>query len=465
MSQGKDNDDNGPSPKKTRRSVNKGNNQNHVPVAMGALNKNHLPDIYRLNVDSFEDIFDYLSLEDLAIVGQTCNRIQRVVGHCFRQSYEAAKATFHCNFEINYVFANCFAEFVQKLRVIQSGNEFCRFLQWNRFKSLKQIRFYDQNLTQHKIECMKEILSQVEAVELLECRIEGDFFVSFLVFCSNIKRLCVDGTTMIETKYNWLQRKYPMLEHFQLLTSLNLDIEELKTFFDLNANIKKLAFGGKCFWTNQKAMRNSILKLEVLEIKYDKRVKLDSLCQFLNELHQRGFYKRLHLYFDLPFGFEQETVHKLATVDALAKLVANSRHSFIDISPLIKLEELCITSNAVNDLAHLPDTLTNLKRLYFLEATCDDILPFIRRSTKLAKIRVNRLYHGKHFEDNKNILDLLALNKEREKLAFAKRVTIYVKEDIYLPTKWALKQTEFSFIELKRIDSYDWSMAFQIDRF
>ncbi|XP_055301895.1 uncharacterized protein LOC129568251 [Sitodiplosis mosellana] len=462
MYKGKDNDDNGPSPKK-RRSNNKENNQNHVVVAMGASNKNYYPDIYRLNVDCFEDIFDYLSLEDLAIVGQISKRIQRVVGHYFRQSYVAARATFHSDFEINYVYAKCFIEFVQKIRVIQSDEEFCRFLQWNHLESLKQIRLYDQHLTRNKIECMKQILSQVEAVELLECKIEGDFFESLLVFCSNMKRLCVDGTTMIGTKYNWLHRNYPTLEHFQLLTAIGLKIDELKAFFELNPNIKKLAFGGKCFWVNQVAMWNCKLELEILEIKYDKRVELDSLCPFLNELHRRGLFKQLHVYFDLPFGFEQEIIDHLATVDGLVKLVANSRHSYINISSLIKLEELCITS--LNDLEHLPDTLTNLKRLYILEATSDDILPFIRRATKLTKIKVNRMYYGKHFEQSKNILDLPGLNEERGKLAFAKKIMIYVKEDIFLATKWSLKQTEFSLIEMKRTDSIDWEMAFQIDRF
>lgn len=83
----------------------------------------------------------------------------------------------------------------------------------------------------------------------------------------------------------------------------------------------------------------------------------------------------------------------------------------------------------------------------------------------INKTRVNRLHHGKFFEESENILDLRGLNKEREKLTFAKKILIYVKEDIFLATKWALTQTEFNLIEMKRIDSYDWNMAFKIDRF
>lgn len=458
MNQDKDNDDNGPSPKK-RRSNNKESNQNQVTIVENA------SEIFRLTVDCFEDLFEYLPFKDLTIVGQTCKRMQRVVGHYFQQSFKAARATFHYNFEINYVNADCFIDFVQKIRVLQSDEEFCEFLQWNQFASLKQIRLYDQYLSPNKIKCIKKILRQIDAIELLECKVDGDFFESFLMFCPNLKRLCVDGSTMISAKFNWLHRNYPMLEHFQLLTVIGLEIPELKIFFDLNPNIKKLTFGGKCFWINQESIRNSKLKLDVLAIKYDKRVKLDSLCTLLNDLYNRGTYLRLNLYFDLPFGFEQEIIDQLEKLNALVKLVANSRHSYINISSLVKLEELCITCNAINDLEHLPDTLINLKRLYFLEATSDDILPFIRRAPNLRKIKVNRLYHGKHFEEDKKILDLPALNKEREKLTFAKKVLIYVREDVFLATKWTIKQTEFTLIEMKRIDSYNWNMEFQIDRF
>lgn len=54
------------------------------------------------------------------------------------------------------------------------------------------------------------------------------------------------------------------------------------------------------------------------------------------------------------------------------------------------------------------------------------------------------------------VLSLPAMNREREKLHGAQKMTIYVREDIYLATKWALIKNQFSLIRLKRIDSFEW---------
>lgn len=64
-------------------------------------------------------------------------------------------------------------------------------------------------------------------------------------------------------------------------------------------------------------------------------------------------------------------------------------------------------------------------------------------------------FYNEHnpFVEKKNILDIAALNKERQKLVDVRRVTIYMGENIYLAMKWATKQQEFNLIQIKRIDS------------
>ncbi|XP_031629056.1 uncharacterized protein LOC116344599 [Contarinia nasturtii] len=459
------NTDNEPSEKKRKSNDEHEHNQHQsIIVTSDVQLKMCQSSIFNLNIDCFEEVFDYLSLKQLAIVGETSKRMQQIVGHCFRQSYEAARATFYYDFDVNYVHANFLIDFIRKIRVLQSNEAFYEFLRWNRLHSLVQIRFYDHILTKAKIECMQVILGRVEAVELLECKIESDFFETFLMFCSNLRRLCVDGTTIIGTQYNWLLQHYPLLEHFQLLTAIGLEIEELATFFQLNPNIKRLSTGAKFFWFNQQTMTNTNLKLNTLAIKYDKRVYLMSFCRLLNKLYDSGFYKKLHLYFDHPLGFNQKIIEELKSVKALVKVAANSRQNYINLSCLINLEELCITcTHAVNDLEHLPNALTNLRRIYFLDASTDDILPFIHRAPKLNKIKVRCLRGGIHFDEQSNVIDLKALNEEREKVGFATKITFYVKEDVYLATKWTMIKTEFNLIEMRRIDSYDWNMEFQID--
>lgn len=73
--------------------------------------------------------------------------------------------------------------------------------------------------------------------------------------------------------------------------------------------------------------------------------------------------------------------------------------------------------------------------------------PFIHHSLKLKEIRI-RILKG-NFRD----VDLAALNEERKKLVGAWKVAIYIKEDVYLESKWALKTIDFSLIELRRFGS------------
>lgn len=47
-------------------------------------------DIFKLDIDCFEESFDYLPFKDLVNVGETCKRLQRVAGYCYQQNYSAA---------------------------------------------------------------------------------------------------------------------------------------------------------------------------------------------------------------------------------------------------------------------------------------------------------------------------------------------------------------------------------------
>lgn len=76
--------------------------------------------------------------------------------------------------------------------------------------------------------------------------------------------------------------------------------------------------------------------------------------------------------------------------------------------------------------------------------------PFIRNSPKLKQIRIKDAK-----VDFKNV-DLWALNEEREKILGAQKISIYVNEVVYLATKWTMKTIDFSLIELRRFDSYEW---------
>lgn len=47
-------------------------------------------------------------------------------------------------------------------------------------------------------------------------------------------------------------------------------------------------------------------------------------------------------------------------------------------------------------------------------------------------------------------LDIAALNNERKKMNGARKVIIYILEDVYLRTKWAMMDINHNWIEIKR---------------
>lgn len=45
------------------------------------------PDIFKLNINCFEDLFEYLSLQDVIAIGQTCKRLNLVAAYIIQQLY------------------------------------------------------------------------------------------------------------------------------------------------------------------------------------------------------------------------------------------------------------------------------------------------------------------------------------------------------------------------------------------
>ena len=96
-----------------------------------------------------------------------------------------------------------------------------------------------------------------------------------------------------------------------------------------------------------------------------------------------------------------------------------------------------------------------------------DILPFIFHAVKLRSIKVQHfiIEYGVDFDAqrrqkrffNESFLHLAALNRERKRLNGAKKVIIYINNNLYLKTKWAIGPTDFDLVEMKRhFFNYSW---------
>lgn len=174
---------------------------------------------------------------------------------------------------------------------------------------------------------------------------------------------------------------------------------------------------------------------------------------FLNELHECGVFKELHIYFFTLYNttFDAESVAELIAFNGLTKVSIQGMKGGIDLSPLINLKHLCVNiAFHITNMDTLAIKLINLESIQFTYANMDEIIPFIRHSVKLNTIIVFNLH--KYFEIVSKIKEI---NEERCQKQNAKKITIFVKEKVYLTVKWAKHQIEWSLIEIKRGKSYD----------
>ena len=186
---------------------------------------------------------------------------------------------------------------------------------------------------------------KLEAVKVEEAGKKKEFHDSFLRFCTKMRTLCIRGYEwnkgiIIGIDNRWLLRKYPMLEHFELTTFDSEPIDEFQTFFAQNTNIQTFATNIDILSANRITFKNIQSKLNVLSILFLYAGSFDLNRDFLNELHARGLFKELHIYFYPSFGlFDQTALNQLISFNGLTKLFVADMENGTDLTPLIGLKQ------------------------------------------------------------------------------------------------------------------------------
>lgn len=449
----------------------KRNNENnhHANSAAVAVNQERSANILKLDIDCYEEAFDYFPLGDLISVGRTCKRLQQVAGHCYQQNYsdmpifasEDGVEIFDFFEVLNQIDVNHFAPFIQKI-CFHKPNFRTFFELKSKFCRLKEILICDFKLTD--MISLKEIpIENLEVLCISGCELSYDFY-EIIGRCTKLKRLEILNC---KGKFSWLGQKYPALEHFKFDTQKKLN-ERIPAFLELNPNIRTFATNLTFFWENRNKMMSANIKLDDLGIRIDtiNNGNLEkSTSGLLNELYDRGFYRKLQL--EIPYGINQEQMNRLGSLNALNKLFYPNScgPDRITFPKLNNLEELYVDdSEHVVNFKMMVNVCINLKRIHFLLAGMDDIMPFIKRSADMQAIKVEVLGSVDNFNANIGIIiDLLALNKERSKLPDARKITLYVEERHYLATKWAIKEIDLEYIRLRRKQSFDWHHNFRLN--
>ncbi|XP_031634227.1 uncharacterized protein LOC116347672 [Contarinia nasturtii] len=428
--------------------------------------------IFKLNIDCFDEIFEYLSMKDLHSFGQTCKRMNKVAGEYFKRNHSSAEK-FCAKDGIHTVYSDqdgVFGKLIQTSGfrkfmpcISIRGNDFdaFRYIQSHvtEFESTNHIHLSMLNVTAKVIEFIKELLPQLEIVQLRKCLVCDDLYELMLKHCTNLKK--IECYRLVDS--NHLLHEYPKLEHFKLIPNHMRRIAELREFFVRNPNVQKFTTTSRLLWENRDIFLNSNITLELLELNEECSDRLDGfehskeISNLLNQLYEQGFYKRLYLY---VYYVDVDFSNSLISLKGLELLRIRWFNESYNLPQLTNLKELTILSGSnATEMEILANHLVKLERLYIERANIDDIMPFIRRSSKLNKIK---MFPRTKDSFNSGVLNLTMLNEERAKLAGARKIIIYTSDNIFLATKWATYNgdTNLRLIEIRRADSYEWNRQY-----
>lgn len=222
--------------------------------------------IFNLIDDCCFHIFSWLSRKDLEIFGETCKWANRVIGEHHQRNYSAFEWNVTANRRLNEYIGNV---------MISRGHslEPYRNIETNSTVSITQLGIFYNHLSRNKIEYLKETLSKLDSLKLYHCSAYGEFYAELLNFCTSLKRLylglplgkCLDyfekthfhDGIMIGTGNDWLLRKYPTLEHLELCQPEPFKINELKSFFDQNPNIRSFGINDTLLLKNKESLLSS----------------------------------------------------------------------------------------------------------------------------------------------------------------------------------------------------------------
>lgn len=457
-----------------------GNNNNQTPDSNEKeSNRNEAAGrsahILELNIDCVEEAFDYLPLGDLICIGSTCKRLNQVAGYIYQQNYSGNEV--FCrdrHIKINlHVNADYLIHYFNNVTIFAERDLDFYLSLPSQLHRQKHISLKDFEISPSQIERMNEIFSKVESFTLHYLKLDGCLHTNILASCPNLKYLCIEGqpeSIIIGSDNDWLLRKYPTLEHFKLAQRRPFQLDALTNFLERNTNIKKFSTYTYFFWENRERLSQANVELDDLALCaiFEKIEDFHPLIHLLNELHARGFYKRLHFSHN---RCEQTLIDQLTSAKELVTLYlmygANVR-----LSGLTNVEDLFYEdSSRINDLEEMATKLNKLERIRFSIAQPGPIKMLVCKAASLKTIIVYsfwaQTYGNKQWATldqiqlgNLPIFDLRQLNEERGKLPNARKVRLYVEETVYLATKWAIKETNFGFVRMLRVDAneskYPW---------
>lgn len=445
----------------------------------GGLNQPNLKFV-KVNVDCWEKVFDYLSLQDILNMSATCLRMRQIGGHYFRENFHGTDCflspqiisskipSFGVTDSSNIgnraeVKQEDFLRFADTVRLssnIQNDDydlyRLEHYVGKNLMVSLRTLHLYGTYSSANEFPGLANMLNNIENIEisLAFASTRGRCFGQFLASCPKLKVLRMRDLNFFHyTAHNSMfQRVFPMLADFECTDCPGLS-EFLTSFLELNPSIKTLRIGINDLWEIQSEWTSTI-RLDCLDIRIGEMYRnWNEYVERIKVLHANGHFKTLHinLCYDSEYGLEEfigeitSIVKEMASFSALEAL--STYHVIDNICLLTQLKELHfkLVDDENIDLEPVAKNLINLERLW-IDCTVDQFLPFLRHSKNL-KVAI---FEGTGYN---SALDLHNLNEERQLGGAKQKVKIGAYENIYLATKWKTINVDYDLVEICRTET------------
>lgn len=393
-----------------------------------SINESSATQLFKLNVDCFEHLFEWFSLTELIAFRCTCKRMKAVADYYIK---------------LNYPQLLCFE--MNDSNVVDLCQSRINYFEW-----IRHLYIWTSELNDSQIDGIKYILNQLETLKLCWVEISGDFYEVVLKHCPHLKYLGIRPRelpeTIIGTGNQWLLRHYPCLEHFEIDRRLKFSepfqsAPNLLAFFQHNPSIRRFSTDSEFLLMCRQSMLDSNLDFDQLDIycRYD----LSDILSLMNDLHQRGFYKELHIYSNHD-SLSLDQAQYLLAFQNLRKLHLNVWPENCSIPKSDNIKDLSIGTHGVISLGAINQMIVKFPNLRRISIPFGYLRSFVCGAPKLRDIVIWDSY-----TENLTVDDIVAMNKGRSKMERAHKVILYIDENSFLKLK-SIKKTNFSCIEIKR---------------
>lgn len=390
-----------------------------------------------LHQDCLDELFDWLPLATLCTLSKTCRSLKRMMKTYFHRKYPSQEFTIGDEFVFIPQHFEHFSDVVQCLLLYDTFLPDFEFVGTCVNQNLREIEFVRtypvrNNITKDHIDGLRNILQNVKTIRAVKCKFEDDCAKYLLENSKSVEDFAF-------TIFKDLKKT-----DFQLNKSPTL--RNIEIYFHRNANVMEAM--------NFIKGQNVQLSELVLAFTKEHTVFLKWVFDQLRVMYENRYFKRLYLVFDEK-SMVVEHIDMMASMQGLEGVgfsytVCNDVNNHMAVIAKLQNIKFFYINLLLDNADVISQQLQELEEIEISVATIDAIFSFVRYSAKLTRFHIN---HIRPKQDVSSKFDAAALNDERAKLKFSRKLIIYIPEDKFIKLKWSSVAMTSSLVEIRREES------------